>query len=500
MQRIVVRTALVLTALALVGFGALAWAWAEAPQSNVGELEFSNELRIPPLAEPARDEAGRATFELELREGTAELMPGTESETWGINGPYLGPTLRAERGERVRIAVRNELPEPTTIHWHGMHLPANADGGPHQVIEPGATWTPEWTIDQPPATLWYHPHLMGETEEHVYRGLAGMFILDDPAAAGLELPSEYGVDDVPVIVQDKKFEDDGSLDDSQSFLSATGFLGDEILVNGTWDPYFEATTRLVRLRLLNASNARIYNFGFDDEREFSLIATEGGLLSAPAPLDRIQLSPGERAEIVVELAPGERTLLRSYEPELGGGFIGDRLTGGDDSFDILEIRAADKLEDSPPLPAALVEPEGPTPAEASDVRSFELGGTNINGLDMDMGRIDAVVEKRDTEIWEVTNKSGTPHSFHVHDVRFRVLEVDGSPPPASLSGLKDTIYVPPDETVRLLTSFEDYADPETPYMFHCHLLEHEDRGMMGQFVVVEPGQSAGETPTSEHSH
>jgi FtsP/CotA-like multicopper oxidase with cupredoxin domain len=477
---------LVVTAVLAAGI----WIWSSVPQSNTGKLDFENELDIPPLEEPSIDETGRKVFDLRLQQGTAELLPGKPTQTWGINGPHLGPTLRAERGDQVTVNVANALPETTTIHWHGMHLPAAADGGPHQMIEPGERWSPSWKIDQPAASLWYHPHLMGETDDHVYRGLAGMFLLDDPQASALPLPSEYGVDDVPLIIQDKRINADGTLDFSQSTISPIGRLGDEILVNGTHDPYLEVTDRLIRLRLVNASTARIFNIGFADGRDFALIATEGGLLAAPERMDRTQLSVGQRAEIVVELEPGSETVLRSFEPDLGTNAFEGRFSGADDSFELLEIRAAKRLDDSPSLPAQLVTEEGPAPSAASEVRRFELGNRDINDMKMDMGRVDEVVEVGATEVWEVENTSGTPHSFHVHDVRFRIMEYAGEPPPPALSGLKDTVYVPPGETVRFATAFEDYADRSTPYMFHCHILEHEDRGMMGQFVVVEPGADA----------
>lgn len=159
-----------------------------------------------------------------------------------MNGPYLGPTLRASRGDRGAVAVSNQLPETTTLHWHGMHLPAEMDGGPHQEIGPGQLWQPYWTIDQPAATRWYHPRLHRATARHVYRGVAGLFLIDDPATDSLPLPSEYGVDDVPLVLQDKKIKGDGTLDTSNmefAGINVTGLLGDKILVNGTYDPYFE---------------------------------------------------------------------------------------------------------------------------------------------------------------------------------------------------------------------------------------------------------------------
>lgn len=205
-------------------------------------------------------------FELTLQEGQIEFLPGTRTATWGVNGPYLGPTLRASRGDRVVVAVSNQLPETTTLHWHGMHLPAQMDGGPHQEIEPGQIWQPYWMIDQPAATLWYHPHLHRATARHVYRGVAGLFLIDDPATDSLPLPSEYGVDDVPLVLQDKKIKDDGRLDTSNmefAGINVTGLLGDKILVNGTYDPYFELAAAEPRL-LPGPLNSRIHSQIFSE--------------------------------------------------------------------------------------------------------------------------------------------------------------------------------------------------------------------------------------------
>jgi FtsP/CotA-like multicopper oxidase with cupredoxin domain len=167
--------------LGLVGIlglaGLAAWFWSQADMSNVGQLSFTNQLKIPPLLQPRQDGAGRKVFNLRLQQGTSKLLAGQPTQTWGVNGAYLGPTIRATRGDQVVMQVTNSLPEPTTIHWHGMHLPAAADGGPHQPIQPGSTWTPTWRINQSAATLWYHPHPHGATEDHVYRGLAGLFLI-----------------------------------------------------------------------------------------------------------------------------------------------------------------------------------------------------------------------------------------------------------------------------------------------------------------------------------
>ncbi|GAA2590423.1 multicopper oxidase domain-containing protein [Actinomadura fulvescens] len=478
-------------AAAAVGAGGFGLLWASADVSTVGKVRFVNRLVIPSLAAGRRDEAGRRVFDLRATTGTSRFRSGGATRTWGFGGGYLGPTLRAARGETVLVNVRNDLPETTTVHWHGMRLPAAMDGGPHQPIRPGTTWSPTWKVDQPASTLWYHPHPHGETAKHVYRGLAGLFIVDDPATGRLGLPSRYGVDDVPVIVQDKNFGDGNRFDEGHPLMGGLGIMGDTILVNGTLGPYHDVTTRRVRLRLLNASNARTYRFVLSDRRTFALVGTDGGLLPAPHTTDHIQLSPGERAEIVVAFAPGEKVVLRSDPPDLGE--VGSaRFVGGDDAFDVLELRAADRLAPSPALPGSLAEAPriGPPGGAGARVdRRFELSGSKLNGKKMDMSRIDFAAATNATEIWELTSLGGKPHNFHVHDTHFQTLSVAGAPPPPELRGWKDTIFLRAQQPVRVAVRFGDHADPRTPYMFHCHILYHEDQGMMGQFVVTEPGQA-----------
>ncbi len=499
------------------------------PQSSgtSGGLTFQNPLKIPPLLTPRTDAQGRKVFDLTAQTGTSTFLPGTTTATWGVNGAYLGPTLRVSRGDRVLMHVHNHLPAMTTMHWHGMHLPAVDDGGPHQMIMPGATWSPSWTIDQPATTLWYHPHPDGQTADQVYRGVAGMFIIDDPNTAALPLPSRYGVNDIPLIIQDKQLNADGSLNfaggsaDSGPRALQTGRLGQTILVNGTHSPHLAVGDQRVRFRLLNGSDARIYNIGFADGRAFDLIATDEGLVGHPVRLQRIQLAPGERAEIVATIHPGEKIVLRSFAPDLGltapgnggngGGSNGgngfgnggnggngsgnggngseSQLNGGGQSFDLLQIRAAAALRPSPALPARLATIPAPDIAKATRTRQFELDRTDaINGQQMDMNRVDAVVMAGSTEIWQV--HGFLPHDFHIHGVSFRVISYAGGAPPPQLAGWKDTVYVPPFQTVRLLVHFGDYADPHHPYMYHCHILQHEDAGMMGQFVVINPGQQS----------
>ncbi|MFF2847549.1 multicopper oxidase family protein [Streptomyces sp. NPDC058001] len=494
-----------------IGWGAN-WlaAYSSHERSNVGELSFRNRLRIPELLDPPAAGDGGKRYQLKLAPGTSRFLPGRKTATWGANGPYLAPTLRVANGDRMSVAVHNALPEATTLHWHGMHLPPAMDGGPHQMIAADATWRPEWTVHQPAATLWYHPHPHGSTGTHVYRGVAGMIIVDDAVSARAGLPATYGVDDIPLILQDKNFHDDGSLDFTETTLSddlaavdSLGVLGDTILVNGTYDPHFEVTTQRLRLRLLNGSNARVYELGFPDARTFHLVAVENGLLQRPRALTRLRLAPGERAEIVMAFEPGEKALLRSFKPDLKVGFPTSRFSGGDDTFDLLELRAAQNLKPSPELPTRIDgAPSAITVPDRATTRKFKLVGTQINGKPMDMNRVDEVVPAGTTEIWEIERGDGQVHAFHIHGATFNVLDVNGEEPPAYMRGPKDTAYLPGTGTIKLAVRFDTLTDEQRPYMYHCHVLRHEDKGMMGQFLVVAPGRETkiSKTITPDDAH
>jgi len=487
----------ILVAATVLSVGLTSCSGRVAPVDTTGRVEFDTTLVIPRLAESRLDAAGTRVFALVAEPGVTELTSAGPTTTAGYNGSYLGPTLVARRGEKVRVELHNGLAEPTTLHWHGMHLPAAMDGGPHQMVAAGAEWSPEWRIDQPAATLWYHPHPHGETEEQVSMGLAGLFLIEDDGPAALDLPHEYGVDDVPVIVQDVRFTASGEFAEQRGFV---GILGDQLLVNGTLGPRFEASTELVRLRLLNASTARTYDFGFDDARSFQQIASDGGLLAAPIPTTSVQLSPGERAEIVVRLVPGQTTTLVSRPPALGVDPNASAGNGGTDRFDVLQVIAAAVLSPSGRVPAVLAAVPRLDAARVAITREFDLNGTQINGENMDPARVDATVTVDTTERWQVENTTGLPHNFHVHDVQFQIESIGGRPPPAALAGWKDTVYLPPHTPVDLLLHFSDYTDPGMPYMYHCHLLWHEDRGMMGQFVVTNPGEQATITEGTHHDH
>ena len=463
--------------------------------------QFSTPLKLPPLVE-GRLENSRRVFDLTLRTGFSNFLGNMQTPTAGINSDFLGPVLSVQRGDEVKLNVSNDLFEPSTLHWHGLNLPAAMDGGPHQVIQPGETWSPEFKIDQPASTQWYHSHMYHRTGIQVYYGLAGLFYIDDKASTELNLPATYGVDDIPLVLQDRSFNQDGTF----RYLSSmhdrmNGMMGQVMLVNGTASAVFRVQKQRTRFRILNGSNARIYNLEFSDRRQFLQIASDGGLLEKPVPLNSLILAPGERAEILVEFSPNDNVMLankplpkRSNSRTGMMGMMQNMMAANDQPFAIMRFESKQSLAPLNPIPDQLVSQKNWLVTDAVKTRQFILnmqmgmgmmrgGGFTINGKSMDMNRIDARIGLGDIEIWHIINNSAMPHPFHIHDVQFRILDRDGQPPPANELGLKDTVLVNSGEQVRIITQFENYADPNSPYMFHCHNLEHEDAGMMGQFVV-----------------
>ena len=466
--------------------------------TNAG-LSFTEPLQISALLEPKLIN-GEKVFELTPIAGETFFRGEKTARTMGYNQGFMGPTIRVNRGDNFVANVTNTLDVDTTVHWHGMHVPPEMDGTPHQNIAPGETWVSRFPILNEASTMWYHPHPHGKTAEQVFRGLVGLFLIEDENSQGLGLPNTYGVDDIPLVIQERLFDDDGGL---HYELNKGAYYGDTILVNGTHNPFVEVPAGLVRLRLLNGSNARAYHFGFEDDRTFHQIATDGGLLEAPVAIDRIRLSPGERVEVVVDFTDAASVLLKSF-PENGlletaESVLADLIGNG--HFDILKIVPQPAI--IPPtitaLPAKLNDIKRWHPDEADKVRRLVLGGPvtagprmpgpgpriPINGKLMDMARVDEIVCLNDIEIWEIVNRGGQPHPFHIHDVQFLILDRNGAPPAATEAGWKDTVMVEANETLRFITQFTTYSSTHVPYMYHCHILEHEDGGMMGQFLVVD---------------
>lgn len=498
-RRVFIRGAVV-----VLGSAALASCTGSSQPAPAGQDGKPRALPIPPLLEGTLVDGVRE-FDLALQAGTAEILAGTMTPTWGFNGAHMGPTLHMRRGDNIRVNVTNHLDEMTAIHWHGMKLPAKADGGPHSPIEPGDTWVAEWTVNQPAATLWYHPHPHMKTALHCYRGLAGALLVDDPVTDSLALPHTYGVDDIPVVITDQKFNDDGTLDEYVD--PDLGLMGTTPLINGMANVTFGATTRRVRLRVLNGAGMRFYNVAFSDGRPFSIVATDSGLLSEPLEVEYALLGPAERVEIIVDLKPGEEVMLRS-EPLSGNFGIPEDNDQAPDfgfqhSFDLLAITGPEDGAEPGELPAVLDPVAAEVPSvEGAPRREFVLNTFEINGQLMDMERVDVVVDHDGIEVWSVTNENPDwPHNFHIHDARFRVLELTGTDvAQVGTYGWKDTVAIPPGATVRLAVEFGHFPDPTIPYMYHCHMLLHEDQGMMGQFVIVDEGQGpALDTPVVRHT-
>jgi FtsP/CotA-like multicopper oxidase with cupredoxin domain len=458
-------------------------------------FSFDTPLAIPPLLR-GDIKSGNRVFDLKLQNGETEFFPGYKTKTKGINGSYLGPALRMRRGETVRVNVQNALGHASTLHWHGFNLPAAADGGPHQIIADGDTWSPEFKVQEVASTMWFHAHQMGQTASQVWAGLAGLVLIDDDEADALALPSVYGVDDVPLVLQDRAFNRDGSMPYRLSMHSEmAGMIGDVPVINGTILPHFTVTSRKLRLRLLNGANASIYDLTFSDRRKFHQIASDGGLLEAPVALTHLRLAPGERAEIVVAFKPGETVLLKSIASSRGG--MGMMMAQALD-FDLVEFRAGPELRPSNDLPNRLATLPAASATDATNHRKFLLempgmgpmrmfgrgGGFTINSQEMDINTVNEVVKMAEAEVWEIQNPGPMTHPFHIHNTQFCILDRNGRKPALNEAGRKDTVVVEPGETVRLLVRFDHYSDPTRPYMYHCHILEQEDAGMMGQFTVV----------------
>jgi bilirubin oxidase len=259
---------------------------------------------------------------LSLQNGTFQFFPGEDTATMGINGPLLGPTLIMNQGDFYDINITNDLGQDTTIHWHGMHVSAANDGGPHTVINPGATWNPQYTVLDKAATYWYHPHLLHHTDEHASKGISGFIIVRDADEAALDLPRTYGVDDFPLAVQTKAF--DGSYQIKHHANDDT-----TLMVNATLDAQLDVPSQVVRLRVLNGSSQRSFNFGLSGNATFYQIASDGGLLSEPAELTRLPLSPGARAEILIDFSglEGQTLFLMSYASEFPNGIFGATYPG-----------------------------------------------------------------------------------------------------------------------------------------------------------------------------
>jgi FtsP/CotA-like multicopper oxidase with cupredoxin domain len=403
-------------------------------------------------------------------------------DAFTLNGSLPSPTIRLREGESARIDLVNELSEPTILHWHGLAVPEVADGHPRLAIPPGATYRYEFAVEQRPGTYWYHPHTHMRTAAQTYRGMGGFLIVEGDEEAPLDLPR--GEHEIPLLLQDKRV-----------------FANTSVEVERT----------RYRLRILNGSTARIFDLALSNGAPLVLIGTDGGLLEAPTPLERIMLAPAERIDVLVDFsttAPGERIILRSSAFEIPGmmmgmggmgmerGMRGRMGRGGaaaalpqGAAMDLLELVVTDTVTAAvPPLPSRLTTVPRLEVTPGARRRSFRFESMmmmrhTINGRSFALDRVDERVPLGETEVWTFSNASELPHPVHAHGGQFQVLSRSGGRARRMPweTGLKDTVLVLPGESVDVAVRF---IFPGL-FLLHCHNLEHEDGGMMANFEVVD---------------
>ena len=471
--------------------------------------------------------------------GEASILPGAPTEVWRytgtvVKGPastlqpvadsYLGPTLRLRRGQKIRIRFSNRLPDPSIVHWHGMDVPAASDGHPRLAIPGGAEYVYEFEVANRAGTYWYHPHPDMQTGPQVYRGLAGLLVVTDEDEDALELPA--GAHDLTCVLQDRRFDGNNQLVYSTAMMDMeTGFLGDRVLINGKARPDWSLATSAYRIRVLNGSNARVYKLAWSDGTPMTVIGTDGGLVSRPVSQRYVTLGPAQRSDLWLDLSrrPVGTTLeLRSEAFELrdaglvmGGRGMGGQGMGGRGMgrgmgmgggalplgapISLVGIAVTRREESRPHLPERLstLEPP-PHPAAGTPVRRVPLTFQRMQWLldgrvfAMDEVAEDETVVAGSTHVWELTNVGGPmgmqmAHPIHLHGRQFRVIGRTGGSPANTLrdglvdSGLLDTVLVLPDETVRIQVTFSTHPGL---FLYHCHILEHEDMGMMRNYRIV----------------
>ena len=464
-----------------------------------------NALWIPPLLE-GTTEAGVTRYALTLADSSVQFVSGAKTATYGYNGnDFWGPTLLLKKGAQARLQVKNSLTEDTTTHWHGMLVPGPVDGGPHQIVAAGSTWLTEtFTVKNKASTYWYHPHMHQMTQKQLTLGAGGFIIVQDEEEAALNLPRSYGVDDIPLVLTSRRFTTTNGV--ANQFQTTQTAYGDTLLANGVIDAQVALPKQLVRLRILNGEIERDYNLGFGDDRTFYVIGTDGGLLATPVAVTRLIMAPGERYEILVNLSAdplGTALDLNAYNGAGSGlsfGFGGlENATQGefgsllnDKTFRVLRINvAAATATPVSIVPASLANSIFPLAADVTRSRTLTITASGpgvpftFNGVGFDMNTINQTVALGSTESWTVNGGNIFGHSFHIHGVQFSMVARNGSAGAvrACEQGWKDTIYLPLNESATFVARFDEAADASYPYMYHCHMVNHEDGGLMGQFVV-----------------
>lgn len=464
-----------------------------------------NALWIPPLLTGTTAD-GATTFDLTLSNASVSYQTGAKTNTYGYNGAgFWGPTLLMKKGARTRMQVNNQLNEATTTHWHGLLVPGPVDGGPHQVVAANSTWlTDTFTMKNNAATYWYHPHMHEMTQKQLTLGAGGFIIVQDDEEAALALPRTYGTDDIPLVLTSRRFITTNGV--ANQFQYTTSAYGDYMLSNGVMNAQVSLPRQLVRLRILNGEIERDYNLGVSDGRSFYVIGNDGGLLSAPVAVTRLIVAPGERYEILLDLsgdALGKTLDLNAYNgPDAGlsFGFAGlEPASSGEfgslinnKTFSVLRIQVATTTANPiTQVPSALVSNTYPTAAQAPQSRTLNITATGpgapftFNNVGFNMNTINQTVAMGSTEAWTVNGGNIFGHSFHIHGVQFKIVSRNGSAAAVKNyeQGWKDTFYIPLNESLTFVAKFDETADATYPFMYHCHMVNHEDLGLMGQFVV-----------------
>ena len=447
---------------------------------NVTEGSFNRLLAIPSVVGANTTLAPQST--LASIDGTQRSVLGYQANA------ILGPTIKLNKGDSANILLRNNLSEPNNIHWHGLMIPSNMDGYPTDLVTAGGTFNYQFAVNQRAGLYWYHPHTDMLTGSQAYRGLAGLFIVNDAEEAALNLPS--GAYEIPLVIQDKRPSGSSLNYNPTSMEVMSGFMGESIVVNGVASPYTDVASRYYRLRILNGSNARIYNLAFSNNQPFTIIGSDGGLLKNPQSVSNILLSPGERIDVLVNFA-GISTGTDVYL--LSKAFSNAGNAQGKQEFKIMKFRITQNSTDSFSIPSNLSVVS--TLSTASQTKNFVLtemqmsmGGSmtsmhRINDKVFDTARIDETIAANSTEIWVFENKGNEPHPVHLHAAQFQVLSRSGGENRgiiASERGWKDTVLLLPGEKVTLVVQFGSLTGK---FVFHCHNLEHEDDGMMLQYMI-----------------
>ncbi len=457
----------------------------------VKEGDFTTYLTLPVISD------GTAT--LTAQKVTANIKGLGEVAGLGYtsNG-LLGPTITTASGQAINISLVNNLAEKTNIHWHGLKVPAEMDGHPEDTIDIGGSFNYKFKVNQRAGLYWYHPHPDMLTGKQVFQGLAGLFIVKDSEELFLKLPS--GNRELPLVVQDKRIAAGSFAYAPDMMEQMTGLMGEYVLVNGIYSPVKMVETAKYRVRILNGSNARIYNFALSTGASFTLIGSDGGLLATPNIVSSLMVGPGERADVIIDFSDAS---LNSEVFLISTLFEGGAAQGKQE-FKVLKFKVDTKTVDTFSLPTQLSTISKLTEDLAVNHRTFDIQNTManhstgahgamaeesdtmkhmINMQEYDANRIDALIKSGAIEIWTFDNTKGEePHPMHLHGVQFQILSRTGGRNVVTPleSGWKDTALVMPGETVKIIVPFGDSLGK---FVFHCHNLEHEDTGMMGQFQI-----------------